>query len=131
MADPLTSVNAIETHRIPSELPMLVTSEVVIYPLMAAPLLLEDERAIKAAQTAIDAGHKVIAIFGALEESDSEGGEKDIRREFLYPVGTAIYIARSSRTPDGQMQVLVQGMARLALTDVLQSHPFPVAREGF
>lgn len=128
MADPLTSVNAIETHRIPSELPMLVTSEVVIYPLMAAPLLLEDERAIQAAQAAIDAGHKVIAIFGALKESDSEEGEKDIRREFLYPVGTAIYIARSSRTPEGQMQVLVQGMARLALTDVLQSHPFPVAQ---
>ena len=128
MANPLTSVNAIETHRIPPELPMLVTSEVVIYPLMAAPLLLEDERAVKAAQAAIDAGHKVIAIFGALKESDSEGSEKDLRREFLYPVGTAIYIARSSRTPDGQMQVLVQGMARLALTDVLQSHPFPVAQ---
>ena len=36
---PLTSVNAIEAYSIPSELPMLVTSDVVIYPLMAAPLL--------------------------------------------------------------------------------------------
>ena len=35
-----------------------------------APLLLEAERAVKAAQAAIDAGHKVIAIFGALKESD-------------------------------------------------------------
>ena len=43
---PLTSVNAIEAYSIPSELPMLVTSDVVIYPLMAAPLLLEDERAV-------------------------------------------------------------------------------------
>ena len=70
MANPLTSVNAIETDRMPPELPTRVTSEVVIYPLMTAPLLLEDERAVKAAQTAIDAGHKVIAIFGALKESD-------------------------------------------------------------
>ena len=96
---PLTSVNAIEAYSIPSELPMLVTSEVVIYPLMAAPLLLEDERAVKAAQAAIDAGHKVIAIFGELEESDAE---EDIRRESLYPVGTAIYIARSAEMPDGR-----------------------------
>ena len=128
MADPLTSVNAIEAYRIPSELPMLVTSEVVIYPLMAAPLLLEDERAIKAAQDAIDAGHKVIAIFGELKATDAEERGEDVRREFLYPVGTAIYIARSAQTPDGRMQVLVQGMARLALIDVLQSHPFPLAQ---
>lgn len=128
MADPLTSVNAIEAYRIPSELPMLVTSEVVIYPLMAAPLLLEDERAIKAAQAAIDAGHKVIAIFGELKATDAEEREEDVRREFLYPVGTAIYIARSAQTPDGRMQVLVQGMARLGLIDVLQSHPFPLAQ---
>ena len=123
MANPLPSVNAIETDRMPPELPTRVTSEGVIYPLMAAPLLLEAERAVKAAQAAIDAGHKGIAIFGALKESDSQGSEKDIRREFLYPVGTAIDIARSSRPPAGQMQGLVQGMARLALTDVLQSHP--------
>ena len=128
MADPLTSVNAIEAYRIPSELPMLVTSEVVIYPLMAAPLLLEDERAIKAAQAAIDAGHKVIAIFGELKATDAEERGEDVRREFLYPVGTAIYIARSAQTPDGRMQVLVQGMARLGLIDVLQSHPFPLAQ---
>ncbi len=94
MANPLPSVNAIETDRMPPELPTRVTSEGVIYPLMTAPLLLEDERAVKAAQTAIDAGHKVIAIFGALKESDSQGSEKDLRREFLYPVGTAIDIAR-------------------------------------
>ena len=122
---PLTSVNAIEAYSIPSELPMLVTSDVVIYPLMAAPLLLEDERAVKAAQAAIDAGHKVIAIFGELEESDAE---EDIRRESLYPVGTAIYIARSAEMPDGRMQVLVQGMARLSLVDVLQSQPHPIAQ---
>lgn len=128
MADPLTSVNAIEAYRIPSELPMLVTSEVVIYPLMAAPLLLEDERAIKAAQAAIDAGHKVIAMFGELKASDAEERGEDVRRECLYPMGSAIYIARSAQTPDGRMQVLVQGMARLALIDVLQSHPFPVAQ---
>ena len=94
MANPLPSVNAIETDRMPPELPTLVTSEGVIYPLMAAPLLLEDERAVKAAQAARDAGHKGIAILGALKESDSQGSEKDLRREFLYPVGTAIDIAR-------------------------------------
>ncbi len=126
--EPLTSVNAIEAYNIPSELPMLVTSEVVIYPLMAAPLLLEDERAVKAVEAAIDAGHKVLAIFGQLEANDSGKVAEDIHREQLYPVGTAIYIARSARTPDGRMQVLVQGMSRIALQDVVQSQPYPLAR---
>ena len=123
---PLGSVNAIETYNIPSELPMLVSSEVVIYPLMAAPLLLEDEQGAKAVEAAVSAGHKVVAIFGQLESADKMGNE--ILREHLYPVGTAIYIARSARTSDGRLQVLAQGMGRIGLTDVLQTNPFPLAR---
>ena len=94
---PLTNVNAIEAYSIPSELPMLVTSEVVIYPLMAAPLLLEDQRAVKAVEAAMNAGHNVVAIFGELQ-SDSTKGAKEIRPESLYPMGTAIYIAKAART---------------------------------
>ena len=126
--EPLTSVNAIEAYTIPSELPMLVTSEVVIYPMMAAPLMLEDQRAVNAVEAAIDAGHKVMAVFGQLEADGAGKAEVDIHREHLYPVGTAIYIARSARTPDGRMQVLVQGMSRIALQDVLQLQPYPLAR---
>ncbi|MGA1197870.1 MAG: LON peptidase substrate-binding domain-containing protein, partial [Candidatus Latescibacterota bacterium] len=114
---PLGSVSAIETYSLPAELPMLVSSEVVIYPLMAAPLLLEDERGAKAVEAAVEAGHKVVAIFGQLTSADKMGEE--IQREHLYPVGTALYIARSTRTPDGRMQVLVQGMGRVGLEDVL------------
>ena len=51
-----------------------------------------------------------------------------IRREFLYPMGTAIYIARSARTPDGRLQVLAQGMGRIGLEDVLQTEPIRLAR---
>lgn len=123
---PLGSVSAIETYSLPSELPMLVSSDVVIYPLMAAPLLLEDEHGAKAVEAAVEAGHKVVAIFGQLESADKMGDE--IPREHLYPVGTALYIARSTRTPDGRLQVLVQGMGRVGLEDVLQSRPFAVAR---
>ena len=123
---PLTSVNAIETYSMPTELPMLVSSEVVIYPLMAAPLLLEDPLAVKAVETSIDAGHKVVALFGQMENANKDNGE--IQKEALYPVGTAIYIARSARTADGRMQVLVQGMTRIGLQDVIQSEPYPLAQ---
>lgn len=123
---PLGSVGAIEAYSIPSELPMLVTSEAVIYPLMAAPLLLEDEHGAKAVEAAVEAGHKVVAIFGQLESADKMGD--DIRREHLYPIGTAVYIARTAKTQDGRLQVLVQGMGRIGLEDVLQTKPFAVAR---
>jgi ATP-dependent Lon protease len=123
---PLGNVSAIETYSIPSELPMVVSSDVVIYPLMAAPLLLEDERGAKAVEAAIEAGHKVVAIFGQLESADKIG--KEIQREHLHPVGTAMYIARAARTADGRLQVLVQGMGRIGLQDVLQSRPFAIAR---
>ncbi len=124
---PLTSVNAIETYHFPPELPMLTSSEVVIYPLMAAPLLLEDDRAIRAVDAAVNAGHKVVAVFGKKPHDASQTPEV-VRAEDLYPVGTAVYIARLARLPDGRMQVLAQGMARIGLKEVLQSRPYPLAR---
>ncbi|MBT5831389.1 MAG: endopeptidase La, partial [Candidatus Latescibacteria bacterium] len=123
---PLGSVSAIETYSIPSELPIVVSSEVVIYPLMAAPLLLEDEGGAKAIEAAVEAGHKVVAIFGQL--ATAEPVDKEIQQEHLYPVGTAMYVARAARTSDGRLQVLAQGMGRVGLEDILQSNPFPIAR---
>lgn len=124
---PLTNMNAIETYLFPPELPMIISSEVIIYPMMAAPLLLEDDQAIRAVETAVTAGHKVIAIFGQ-KPGDKAKAADDIRTENLYPVGTAVYVARMARLPDGRMQVLAQGMARLELKTVLQSRPHPLIR---
>jgi len=54
--------DAVETisKQVPREVPLLVSREVVIYPHMGAPLLIEDECAIRAVDTAMSAGHKLL-----------------------------------------------------------------------
>ena len=127
------STEAIKKYRIPREIPLLVTSDVVVYPYMAAPLLVEDEPAIQAVDAAVKAGHKVVAIFGEKpqEVGDAESvkkGSAAIRPERLYPVGTAVQVVRMMRLPGGPLQMLVQGIVRVGLEEVLQTDPHPLVR---
>ncbi len=117
--------------QVPREVPLLVSREVVIYPHMGAPLLIEDEGAIRAVDTAVSAGHKTVAVFGQKpsgDEPESEEEEVEIQAERLYSVGAAVKVLRTQRLPDGRLQVLVTGVARVGLQDLLQTSPYPLAR---
>ncbi len=130
-----------ETHleaaykQVPGEAPLLITTDAVIYPEMGAPLIVADERAVRSLETAEAAGHKTVAVFGRRpvedgdeEESDEASEARDIRVEDLYPVGTAVRVIRSQRMPDGRVQALVSGTARIGLMDLVQTEPYPLAR---
>ena len=121
---------AIAKRSFPPDLPLLVTGEVVIYPYMAAPLLIDDLTTIRTVEEAMKTGHKVVAVFGRQrsEGDDSDIDAKDIRDHHLYPVGTAIQLVRSQRAPDGKLQLLVHGISRVLLERIPQDAPYPTAR---
>ena len=77
MADPVfeSDQQALEPYSTPGELPLLTTREVVIYPLMTAPLLIEEEHAIRAVDGAMNAGHKTVALFGLRDEAKEKQGQ--------------------------------------------------------
>ncbi|MDA0746008.1 MAG: endopeptidase La [bacterium] len=133
------SIEVVNRYHVPGEVPLLVSTDLVIFPHMIAPLILEDKRAIRAVDTAVSGGHKVVAIFGRkpvpVPDAETAEGENEtldesseIRVEDLYSIGAAVQVVRTQRMPDGRLQVLVNGVARIGLQDLLQDRPYPLAR---
>ena len=49
-------------------------------------------------------------------------------REDLYGVGTATHIHKMFKLPDGSLRLIVQGLARLTLGEIVSTHPYLRAR---
>lgn len=139
MSDETTpkSIEVIDGSHVPGEVPVLRSREVVIFPYMLSPLFVESEQAIRAVDTAVNGGHRVVALFGQKPdkepekpETENDGGEEEaeIQAEDLYQVGTAVQVVRMQRTPDNKLQVLVNGIARVGLEALVQTTPYPLAR---
>ncbi|MDE3074626.1 MAG: endopeptidase La [Chloroflexota bacterium] len=106
--------------RVPDILPVLPTGDNVIYPFMVLPLILNGERWGKLIDDAA-VREKMIGLFAhrnPQEQKDQPAPEE------LQPVGTAAMIARMVRLPDGTIQVLLQGVSRVRMTEISQLAPY-------
>ena len=113
----------IEKIEIAEELPILPIKDIVIYPHIVAPLLVAEEPLIKLINDSLT-GDRIIGVVAA-----REGVEDEIPPpEELYDVGSAVAVARMFKLPDGKMQLLVQGIARIRVTEYTQTEPYLKAR---
>src|SRR5687767_3632211 len=107
---------------IPSELPILPLRDTVLFPNSFMPLAVARESSVRLIDDAIANG-KLIAVFTQRDAAIEEPGQTD-----LYPVGTATHIHKMFKLPDGSLRLIVQGLARLKLDEVVATHPYLRAR---
>ncbi len=107
---------------IPPELPVLPLRDTVLFPNSFMPLAVARESSVRLIDEAISGG-KLIAVFTQREASVEEP-----RQEDLYGVGTATHIHKMFKLPDGSLRLIVQGLARLRLDDIVGTDPFLRAR---
>src|SRR4026207_256337 len=107
---------------LPSELPILPLRDTVLFPNSFMPLAVARESSVRLIDDAIANG-KLIAVFTQRDASMEEPGQDD-----LPPVGPAPHIHKMSRLPDGSLRLIVQGLARLALEEVVSTQPYLRAR---
>src|SRR5881392_2289610 len=103
---------------IPSELPVLPLRDTVLFPNSFMPLAVARESSVRLIDDAIANG-KLIAVFTQRDASVEEPAQAD-----LYPVGTATHIHKMFKLPDGSLRLIVQGLARLALDQVIGTQPY-------
>jgi ATP-dependent Lon protease len=103
------------------ELPLLLLSNVVIFPGMLTSLVISGETWIKLIDDAA-LSNKLMAVFWSSSTSST------FEPESLGQVGTMVLIARLMRLPDGNLQVMLQGQDRVKIEDILSKDPYPVAR---
>src|SRR5205809_2182818 len=103
---------------IPSELPILPLRDTVLFPNSFMPLAVARESSVRLIDDAITNG-KLIAVFTQRDASVEEPAQAD-----LYPVGTATHIHKMFKLPDGSLRLIVQGLSRLTLDEIVATHPY-------
>src|SRR5215471_17900997 len=107
---------------IPSELPILPLRDTVLFPNSFMPLAVARESSVRLIDDAIANG-KLIAVFTQRDAAVDEPGQDD-----LFSVGTATHIHKMFKLPDGSLRLIVQGLARLTLDEVVSTQPYLRAR---
>lgn len=94
--------------KIPDNLPVIPTMDVVVFPHMIVPLLVLDKRIIKGVNDALE-GSKMVLLLAARKQVNQQDaiGTKD-----LYQVGTVASIMRMIKIPEGGIKILVQGVCK-------------------
>ncbi|HEX7485752.1 MAG TPA: endopeptidase La [Vicinamibacterales bacterium] len=103
---------------IPSELPILPLRDTVLFPNSFMPLAVARESSVRLIDDAIGGG-KLIAVFTQRDAAVEEPGQAD-----LYPIGTATHIHKMFKVPDGSLRLIVQGLARLKMDQVVSAKPY-------
>ena len=98
---------------IPSELPILPLRDTLLFPNSFMPLAVARESSVRLIDDAIAKG-KLIAVFTQRDASIEEPAQED-----LYTVGTATHIHKMFKLPDGSLRLIVQGLARLKLEQIV------------
>lgn len=102
----------------PLELPVLPLRGLVVYPQTAVPLTVGQPRSMKLVDDAVN-GDRVICLVASKDPDNETPGPDEVFR-----VGTRASIHRLSRSPDGTLRLLVQGLTRLRIDGFVEHEPW-------
>ncbi|HZQ18671.1 MAG TPA: endopeptidase La [Terriglobales bacterium] len=100
------------------KLPMMPIRDVVIFPHMMTPFVVGRESSVRALEEALAADKK---IFLATQHDASVDEPKSNE---IYQVGTVVNIVQSLKLPDGNIKVLVEGIERGKVLQIIDSEGF-------
>ena len=100
-----------ELPPLPETLPVVATTNLVLFPFMLAPITVGREASLRALDAALN-GDRLIAIT-LQHDTDIEQPTP----EQLHPIGCAAAVMRMMRAADGTAQIIVQGLSRVHLKD--------------
>ncbi|MDT7972608.1 MAG: endopeptidase La [Armatimonadota bacterium] len=108
---------------LPEELPVVALRDFVVFPFMVTPLDVGRPKSVRA----VDAVAADLRMFLTVMQKD-----KDIQDpqppDDLYAIGTLVTILRMMRAPDGRIQLLLRGLARVRIDEWTQTDPYLKAR---
>lgn len=107
---------------IPDNLPILGLSDIVIFPGMVAPLLVETVQSIRLIDDVVAGDRFVGLVLQKKAEADNPTPEE------LWSHGCAARVLKMLKFPDNTVRVLVEGLRRIHLTEYVSQSPYLVAR---
>jgi ATP-dependent Lon protease len=112
-----------EPFDIPDVLPLLPVRDLVVFPAQVVPLFVSREISLSAVEQAI-ARERLLFVVAQKDASDDSPQVPD----GIFGLGTCSLILRQRKLPDGRVKVLVQGLVKATLEEVVEQQPCTRAR---
>ncbi|HXG02398.1 MAG TPA: endopeptidase La [Candidatus Binatia bacterium] len=107
---------------VPDIVPVLPLRAAVVFPHAVVPLAAGRASSVRLIEEAAQGG-RLVGVVMQRDPAEEEPGA-----EGLHPVGTLVMIHRVLKQPDGTLRLVVQGLTRLRLVEVLETRPYLRAR---
>ncbi len=104
--------------KLPRVLPVLGLSDIVVFPGMAVPLVVESAPSIRLIDDVV-AGDRFVCLVLQKKPDTADPGPDD-----LWQVGCASRVLRMLKFPDNTVRILVEGVSRVRLTEFTDSQPY-------
>ena len=114
----LRDIDEVENIVIPDELPILPLRDFVIFPHMVSPLIIARPKSLQLIDYVME-NNKILGLF-AQKQPEIEDPDKDM----IFKYGTAAYVLKKLRFPDGSLRILVQGLSRIKIEEFNPDSPF-------
>src|SRR5689334_14623321 len=105
-------------HTIPEELPILPVRDAVIFPHAVIPLTVGREASVKLIND-VQQGDGMLVVLTQRDKRVDNPGPAD-----LYDVGTVSMVHRVMKTPEGNLFVIIMGVARTRVKVFNQFEPY-------
>jgi ATP-dependent Lon protease len=112
----------LKKEQVSEVIPILPLMNTVLFPGMVLPITVGRSKSIKLAQEYSRSNHPI----GVITHKDNELEEP--KKEDLYTVGTLARILKFLTMPDGSVTIIVQGIKRFELLEIIDTEPFYKAR---
>lgn len=103
---------------IPSPLPLLPVRGVVVFPGTVVPLMIGRDKSKRLIDEVLR-GKKLLGVFAQRHDEVEDPGIEDI-----YRVGTVAQVLKLLRAPDGTNSLLVHGIVRAGLEEIVETDPY-------
>ncbi|MER3414311.1 MAG: endopeptidase La [Armatimonadota bacterium] len=103
---------------IPSELNLLPLRDSVVYPMLIAPLSVGRPQSIQLIDESVAANNRIIGVVAQRDPTVEVPTPEDV-----YSFGCAVIIRTLVKMPDG-VRLIVQGVSRFRVVEVLQTEPY-------
>jgi ATP-dependent Lon protease len=107
--------------RLPDVLPVLPLRDTVVLPLAVTPLAVGQERSLRLVDAAMKGDRQIVLVKQTTDTKPA--GPEDCRR-----VGVVATVHQMKRDGEGNVRLVVQGLARVRIVEFVETEPFLKAR---
>ena len=103
-------------------LPILPLRDNVLFPMVVIPISVGREKSLKLIE-AVNKNNKIIGVVAQRDRNTTNPTIDD-----LYHIGTAAKVLKTITMPDGSLTVILRGIVRFQIDEMVQEEPYFVAR---